>query len=311
MMKQNFGEISIEEAIAKGRKVNLYAVAAIAIINFPVITLVYKGIITPQGYFISIPLGILLCLLIRSIMMPKWKIWAMEHVQDAQKLKKVAQEKGVWLNEKSLFSKLEYWSASDKEKYRLFESKLNTPEGFEDDSLVGPSTEFYYDNTGKTVALLMAIIFLYNSFGSLYQSDYIYGLIYFLIAVYALYHFWKFEVKLEAQVIFSEKGITINENQFYPWSAIKDEKIESVKRSIKTRYIAYLYRDKATGKRKFLLSRRNFRSTLKFTHPKGTESVDMKAFRYDEKKIHHLLKIYRGRNTQSIQSKSRETQIDV
>lgn len=243
--------------------------------------------------------------------MPKWKIWAMEHVQDAQKLKKVAQEKGVWLNEKSLFSKLEYWSTSDKEKYRLFESKLNTPEGFEDDSLVGPSTEFYYDNTGKTVALLMAIIFLYNSFGSLYQSDYIYGLIYFLIAVYALYHFWKFEVKLEAQVIFSEKGITINENQFYPWSAIKDEKIESVKRSIKTRYIAYLYRDKATGKRKFLLSRRNFRSTLKFTHPMGTESVDMKAFRYDEKKIHHLLKIYRGRNTQSIQSKSRETKIDV
>ncbi|MFN4855032.1 MAG: hypothetical protein ACK5JC_11495 [Bacteroidota bacterium] len=311
MMKQNFGEISIEEAIAKGRKVNLYAVAAIAIINFPVVPLVYKGIITLKGYFISIPLGILLFLLIRSIMMPKWKIWALEHVQDAQKFKRVAQEKGVWLNEKSLFTKLEYWSASDKEKYRLFESKLSTPEGFKDDSLIGPSTELFYNHAGKPAALFIALVFLYYSFDNLYHSDYIYGLICFLISVYALYHFWKFEVKPEAQLIFSEKGITINENQFYPWSAIKDEKIESVKISTTTHYIAYFYRDKATGKRMFRLSRRNFRNTLKFTHPMGTESVDMRALIYDEKKIHHLLEIYRERYTQSLQSKSRETKIDV
>ncbi|NCA30564.1 MAG: hypothetical protein EBS93_07600 [Chitinophagia bacterium] len=98
-------------------------------------------------------------------------------------------------------------------------------------------------------------------------------------------------MKPEAQLIFSEKGITINENQFYPWSAIKDEKIESVKISTTTHYIAYFYRDKATGKWKFHLSRRNFRNTLKFTHPMGTESVDMRALIYDEKKIHHLLEI--------------------
>jgi hypothetical protein len=123
--------ISIDKAIAKGH----------IMINYPVVIIMWGTIagcfylgnqkiapfwIIPMGFV----LGFILAWLYWSIMITKWRLWAFENVCNVHELKERAvQEKLIWPDH-SIFEKTEIRSASDKERWRLLQTKFDKDDEF-------------------------------------------------------------------------------------------------------------------------------------------------------------------------------------
>jgi hypothetical protein len=118
-------QVFIKDAINKGTRI-LWSIAFIGFTAMIVFILVLE-LLDPAfmtsfgalGFFIAL----LTMWLTRSIMIPRWKLWAYTNVDDVAELKKKALEQKILYPEEYFLTKTEFQTSADKQKLAQLESK--------------------------------------------------------------------------------------------------------------------------------------------------------------------------------------------
>lgn len=151
-------ELSVDEAIKKGKRMVNYPVMAISLLLLAICfyfgyTETLPAWIFPAGFGFAFLSGWIWW----SFMITKWRLWAFENVRNVHELKKRAiQEKLIW-PDSSIFEKTEIRSAAEKEKWAILQDKFKKEDYFDEDHSLSRETVIYYSK-GKNF-FEMAIMF--------------------------------------------------------------------------------------------------------------------------------------------------------
>lgn len=272
-----YENVTVDDALKKGRTTITVPVLCIMLGLF-----LLSGLLFIQFEF-SAP-ALVTCLvasfvipwLYWSVMITRWRIWALENVRNVHELKKRAiKEQLIW-KDGSFFEKTEIRTTADKEKLYRLQDKFNKPDVFTDDIVVPGETMIYYSRN-KAIAQLMIVLVMAGSGVCLLtiQSNWVVGAALIVIALIMAYGAVKKLNNKLPQVILSNKGIQTGNNPFYGWQQVHNEDVIAVQAGKTRRY--------------FLI----------YNSPLGKEKIDIAGFDINRRRLEHLLRIYRGRANHS------------
>jgi hypothetical protein len=227
-------ETAIQKAYSSIYRPSIFIVIAICILAF-VSVLVAK--MSPWIIVLSLPLGLFFGLLYRSIKLPKWKIWAFESVSNVHALHRAATLSKTITSDKSWLSKMEIWSAADKQKWAELQTRFAEPETLQSDSTVPEKTVIHFSKkTNIYYFCLMLCVLGMGLFYILVKKQQITGGIFSVLGLVLTFVYGRQLLNRKPQVILSNDGIETVSMGFVPWSAIQNEAIVSQGAGSQTRY---------------------------------------------------------------------------
>lgn len=269
-----FETVTVDEAIAKGKRMVNYPGLSIMLILFGLCF--YLGIEKILPFWI-VPVGFGLAFVVAwlywSIMITKWRLWAFNNVRNVHELKRRAiQEKLIWPDH-SIFVKTEIRNSTEKKTWNSLQIKFQQEDVFEDDLTVPVETIIYYSKEKTIIELTILMILLGIGIYLLATTDSpIIGAISVAISVYYGFKKYKTVTNTAPQIILNNKGIKTISTDFYEWSAIENEEVISEGFGDSTRF--YLIYD----------------------HPDGAEYLQIEHYNTNQKNLTKLLTLYRGRS---------------
>ena len=242
--------------------------------------LLERKLLPPSYLFTGIITALFICLLYKSIITTRWRLWAFEHVDNIQELQSAALTEKFIHPENSFYTKLEIRSAQDKTRLAAINEQVLTPQIYTDDAQVPAKTEIY-----KTTKVYN----FYNAFAELALAAVLpMGLnivtIIFIIFLATLICIsagiptylldWLKQRKNKASrpvLVISNEGIQTIYSGLIHWADIKNEMITK------------------TG------PERNSDYILRFESPSGIISSDISILKIRKRYLSHLLNVYRQR----------------
>lgn len=221
-MKDN---VTVDEAIEKGR---LQLKFLPFVVTFGCIGagiyLAVQGIYPIWIALVGFLVGFLSGWLVWSYFVMKWKIWAYENVRNINELqRKAVEEKLIW-ETGSWFEKTEFKDYQQKQKLKQLEKKFLEKDVYNDDSTVIEETVIVFCTTTVVILLLMYLMIGLAGAWILFTKEYI-GLAPLALGIYLSYNQIKKLIDTKPQIIISERGIKLKQEDFISWDKIHNDRI--------------------------------------------------------------------------------------
>lgn len=270
--------VSVDEAIAKGRRMLMYPGYVILCVSFGVFIYLMVEKNLPNWCYVP---GVLLVFVPSciwwAVMTTKWRIWAFEHVRNVHELKERAIQERLIGRDNSFYVKLEIRSSLDKERLALLEDRFRQDDVFEDDLTIPDETIIYYSKKKNLwEMLLMLFCMAIGIYFFIESNSRIFGLIMTIAGAYLGYREYKEATDTEPQIILNEKGIKTISTDFYAWNEIDNEE------AIMEGY----------GK--------DSHCYLNYNHPNGSEYLKIDDYDIDQRSLNKLLILYRSRSQKRV-----------
>ncbi len=282
---QDVSTVTVEEAIAKGRKLLVWTPLAIM---FGAILCTGIGIATIpndsiwilicgfSGFFLIITLPFIFYFRVLA----GWRIWAFGNVRNVHELKHMSQICRLTPKDDSFWWRFEKKTLEQKQKLEEIQDKFNLPDIFEDDLNIPFETVYNYAKVNNYVYFIMTPVYFIGAAVLLLLHQTLIGLLLLASGLVFGYTTYK-RLRIKGPVlILSNDGITTNTNGFHPWRDISNEKIFYVSAG-KASYYGLSY--DANGE--------HVKLSLK-------ELTGMRSYKVD-----HVLRTYRGRYESTIGNK--------
>lgn len=220
-------EITVKEALKKG-KIQLIYIPMIIMISLICFSLAIQifNLFHIWVSLVFMVLAFVLSWLYWALNVANWKIWAYQNVRNVHELKKKAIEDKLIYEDYSISSKFEIVTKNQKEKLKQLEYKFDTPDFYRDDISVPKKTEIYYskkyiffENLFGISALTIGIIGFYDNKGEKFL------ILFILVFLFTTYRTYKKLILKKPVIIIDNKGIKINNKDFYKWENIYNERI--------------------------------------------------------------------------------------
>lgn len=269
--------VTVEAAIRKGRLhlglIPLWTLLVLILLS-AVVTVV-GGINGSIEVLVSgIGIGVLSFLVLglyRTLMRPRWWIWALSSVRNVHELKRLAIRYQFYPEDNS-FWRRDWITATQAEILRNLEQRFQQPDIFEDDYSIPFQLKYFYPKYTNSYFFILSIAALSTVFVVYGAGNIV------LIATMLLWSIWagidvfKSFKKTGLMLTISEEGITTLKKGFHSWGDIRNER---------TFYVSL-------GKTSnFGLSYEAYEETIEL---RLDEVAGLNPFKAD-----HLLYIYRGR----------------
>lgn len=269
-------DVSVEDALRTGKwfiKLPMFLI----LITVIIVKSIFFDIIFGERIddFLVIFIGLLLCWLYWSFAIPIWKIWAYKNVRNIHELKLKAKKNNFIFREGGFFEKTEIKNAEQKETLKQLEKKILVEDVYRDDISVAKESKIYFSKIklSFTLIFLCAILtgFIYIIInGDLLKnmdSGLFSGILLMGFLIYSGYGDLKNILNSNPQIILSDKGIQIKNNQMISWKDINNE---------------FVY-----GKWR----RRNYKKVLVF----NDQEIIINDYNISIKELENLLHVYRVR----------------
>jgi hypothetical protein len=281
-----FETLSVDQALARGRRIINYPVWAIMLLFFTAgfcATVFFKmsGWYTAGGMFG----GFVVAWLYWSFMIPKWRVWAFDNVRNVHELNKRAiSEKLIW-PESSVWNKTEIWLGGDRAKWAALQAKFARRDIFTEDFSIPSETVIYFSQNKLMQDIIALILVTIGGIFFLLKTEHIYyGLLGLLGPI--IYFFVDTNRKLKVktpQITINDKSLKTSTIPFHEWDLITGEDIIS----------------EGSGK--------NLRYYFVFVYPTGLAKIEIISLDITRRNLENLLRIYRGRAAGKTQRQSIST----
>lgn len=266
--------VTVDEAIKKGHRMATWPGIAImmAMVGINIALVKYDA----QWSWIIVPVAVCalaLSWLVWSVQVPKWKLWAFEHVRNVHELKKRAiQDKLIWPDD-SIFNKTEIWSAAGREQWQLLQLKFQRKDEFiiEDDPAVPVETVIYYSKGSNFVEMVFMLLVAGTGIWMMISGMYFFGGAMTAFCLYTAFKEYRQATNKQPQIIINEKGIETIHTPFNEWKHIVDEDVER----------------EGNGK--------HTSHYLVYKHSNGREWLKINDYGTTPKELKKLLKVYHSR----------------
>lgn len=274
-----YERVSVEDAIAKGKRRINYPVLGIFLIGITLFSVLGFDNHISAGFAIT---GALLCTLVLpwlywSWAVPRWRLWAFENVRNVHKLQKKAVEEQIIWRKGHWCEKTEIWTAAQRIKWAQLQEKFVRPDMFEDDYTIPSETQVYYSKVNSYAECALGLFFIgAGIFCIVSKYSIVVGVGGVLFGGYMLYSGFKKAGNSSAQLILSNEGIWTTSTPFYRWDEISDE---DVIRERSGKHVHYY---------------------LVYNHPMGQERIMLGEYTCSRDRLEKLLNTYRGRSNKRL-----------
>jgi hypothetical protein len=270
-----FETVTVDQALARGKRMAGYPVLLIMII--PIAVAVYLYVQFRFNGWITVgvaALSFISAWLYWSVAITKWRLWAFDNVRNVHELKKRAiKEKLIW-PDGSFWGKTEIWSGTQKRQWLGLQGKFELDDVFHDDYTVAAETPIHYSKINAGGSALFGLAMLGGGV-YFYLEDDKQNLFIGILAVAGvamLYMGIKHLINRGPQLILSNDGITIADGSFYNWSDITGEETELVKHG------------------------KSSTTYFRFSYRRVVQSVEINELDISQANFDKLLRVYRGRS---------------
>lgn len=266
---------SVDEAIKKGHKTVTYPstfiIVSILLLTF---TLAILEIFSLWIIAVGFILAFIMPWVYWGMKITKWRLWAFQNVRNVHELQHKAIEENLIWEEGHIFESLEIRNASDKLQWKALQEKFFEDDLFTDDFNLPTKTAIYHANRKNFFLLFaIAISFTVGMVNIFTAQHLIVGVISIALFGYLLSLLFKKGRKKAPHIILDDNGIqTTSPSKLYKWEDITNDGIVD------------------EG------SQRLGKTYLSFTHPQGTEKIELEDLAIEKKRLENLIKIYKGRN---------------
>lgn len=187
------------------------------------------------------------------IFINKWRVWAFENVENVHRLKRRAEREWLILGKKNLLTKLEYFSSSDKTRWKNLQIRFEqdpTPTIEDGLDLSWPPQLTLYNHKIKIILWLLFIvpcgIFMFKDFINEWDNlSWYYIILYgvWQIAIIGVTVYYSKKImNNNPQLILNNLGIKSDKFGFRSWANISDEKV--IKRGKRSYHLVYITQGK-------------------------------------------------------------------
>lgn len=220
-------KVTVKEALRKGQIFLIY-LPLIAIFSVIILCFILNNMLILGTWIIpfGLLLGFLSGWLAWSYFVNKWKIWAYKNVRNIHELERKAIEQKLIWKSGSWFEKTEFKNSLQKQDLKLLEKKFLEKDVYNDDVRVPAETRIFYSKS--TLIFLFIINVGMISIGALLslRKEY-FGLILLVFGLYNIYDQIKKLRNKNPQIIISDKGIELNNEELVSWNDIHNDRVFS------------------------------------------------------------------------------------
>lgn len=205
-----------------------------------------------------------------AFMTTKWRIWALQNVNNVHEFKKSAEQEQLIPKENSIFENFLIETKKDKLKLEILKEKFKVPDIFQDNLNFEKETNIYFSIWKNLFLTLISFSGAFCGVIILLDADSILSYLYsflFLSGLFFGYKHFKQIFNRRPTLTISDNGIKIYPSEFYKWNEIKNEEVLNL------------------GNKRILF----------FEHTKGLIELQIDEFNISRKSLNRLLLIYRGR----------------
>ena len=267
-------EVTVEAALKRGRL--MLKAAPPAVIVVVLVASVFGGsyIGLPSWTIaIALPLAFVLAWLTWSVLVTRWRIWALLNVRNTQQLFETAvAEKLIW-PEGSWFQRTEIRTAGQRATLEALGVRSNTPDVWNDDPEVHDVTEIHWSRTEFIVTSVTAIAVILVGVYMIFKdySDILGWALVGIVVILGAKDIRKLSDR-RTRIRLDLHGITLLDRPCIPWETITEDRV-ALKGSGRSSYTA-----------------------LEFRHPNGAEEIRIDQMDLSKDELRHRLRVYRFRS---------------
>lgn len=266
-------DVSVDEAIAKGKRMVIYPVWTIFIVVTSISFFLLSREIIPLwvcgvGFLVSL----LLSWLYWGYMVTKWRLWAFENVQNVHELEKRAEQESIIWGRGGIFEKTEFRTTAEQEKWLTLKEKFKQADVYYDDITVPYETMIYFSKVSKMVEIVLGTVILVVGLYIAISYEEYFSLLFALAGLYLLYTGVRDFSNNEPQITINNRGIKTAKATFAEWKDIRSEEVVQERSGKSVRYY------------------------LVYSHLNGLEKMNIEGLETDHKSLTNLLRVYRVRS---------------